>query len=110
LRSSWSDFRSYLVEFVAAAILVVGVCVGGPFYDQLGQPTRVFLGGILFVAMAFLLRRVWGRLLGPVLFYDLLRVSRRSQYIRMRCLYAIVLAGLLCWQYSEWAGTSQILR
>jgi ABC-type Na+ efflux pump permease subunit len=49
------------------------------------------------------LQAVWPRrplgLFGPVLFYDLVRQSRRSRYILLRCLYAFVLAFILYWLY-----------
>jgi ABC-type transport system involved in multi-copper enzyme maturation permease subunit len=38
-------------------------------------------------------------LLGPVLFYDLVRQARRSRYIMLRCLYAGALAFVLYWLY-----------
>src|SRR5439155_9151985 len=48
---------------------------------------------------AALLRRGWFHLFGSVLFYDVIRMARRSRYILLRCLYAGGLAVVLYWLY-----------
>jgi ABC-type Na+ efflux pump permease subunit len=35
------------------------------------------------------------KVFGPVLFYDLIRVARRGRYVFLRCLYAVLLLGLM---------------
>ncbi len=40
-------------------------------------------------------------LFGPVLFYDLVRMARRSRYILLRCLYALLLLGLMWLVYQS---------
>jgi ABC-type transport system involved in multi-copper enzyme maturation permease subunit len=54
---------------------------------------------------------------GPVLFYDLVRLARRSRYAVMRCLYALFLFLMLMSVYPshleqgrEWEGTIQARR
>jgi len=37
----------------------------------------------------------WSNIFGPVLFYDLIRLARRSRYAWMRCLYILFLALML---------------
>ncbi len=44
------------------------------------------------------------QLFGPVLFYDLLRMSRRGRYILLRCLYVILLLALVWWVYQAHFG------
>src|SRR5437868_1780647 len=57
----------------------------------------------LVLALALLARRGWVRLLGPVLFYDVLRNARRGRFILLRWLYALGLLLLLLWVHSMWS-------
>jgi ABC-type transport system involved in multi-copper enzyme maturation permease subunit len=56
---------------------------------------QVVVWGLLGTTGAVLLRRAWLKLFGPVLFYDLVRLARRSRYALMRCLYAVFLFCML---------------
>src|SRR5437016_10385600 len=47
--------------------------------------------GVYFIALAVCSRQGWMRLFGPVLFYDMLVTARRSRYVIMRLLYALLL-------------------
>ena len=60
---------------------------------------QVALGGLMAIAAAIALYRVWIKLLGPVFFYDLVRTARRSRYVWIRFGYACILALLLLWFY-----------
>lgn len=87
--------RRFWLEQLGVLILLVGaVGLLGP-----GQRLSVSVQAILWagfgLAAAFVMRRGWIKLFGPVLFYDLLRVGRRSRYILFRTLYVIVLFVLL---------------
>jgi ABC-type transport system involved in multi-copper enzyme maturation permease subunit len=57
---------------------------------------------VLAAVTAVLLRRAWLRLLGPVLLYDLVRLSRDRRYFLYRTLYAGFLTFLLFWIYLVW--------
>src|SRR5690349_7931776 len=75
-----------------------GFCIGWLSLSQ-----QVVLWGLGLVVLAVLTRRGWLKLFGPVLFYDLVRTARRSRYILIRSLYALLLTVLLLWVYLLWA-------
>ena len=93
---SWAE-RLGLLAWVGAAFAV------GWFYDSLSAPQLVGLGGALLLGLAFLVRRGWVKLFGPVLFYDLVRLARRRWGIFFRILYAVALALVLTWLYGIWS-------
>jgi ABC-type transport system involved in multi-copper enzyme maturation permease subunit len=78
---------------------VFGVCW---IRSRLSASQEVFLWASLGVAAAVLLRRGWLRLFGPMLFYDLLRIARRTRYFLLRGLYALALSLLLAWFFLVW--------
>ena len=87
-RFGWSTSRQSWEERLGVLGLVLGVGGLAWFGDRmtLGQ---VLLGGaLLLIAAAYLLRRGWLQLFGPVLFYDMVRAARRSRYFLLRGLYA----------------------
>ena len=94
----------YLAESVALVVLALILAVAGPSYGQLSSLAHVSLAGLFLVALLVASRRAWEKLFGPVLFYDLLRVSRRSRYILIRFAYAAALAILVYWQFSQWSA------
>lgn len=71
---------------------------------------QVSLWGFWIVALAFLFRRGWIRLFGPVLFYDLVRTGRRTRNILLRCVYALALLLVLYTVYMEFADTIQMMQ
>lgn len=64
--------------------------------------------GLLLVGLAWLLRQVWGRLFGPVLFYDLVRLARHSRYFLLRCLYGLALLLILYVVYYQFLDHLQM--
>jgi hypothetical protein len=93
---------------IAGALLILALSVfAWRFWSQLPIPTTILLGLLLLVALAFVCRRPLLGLFGPVLFYDAIRLSRRGQYILLRCLYAGALLIFLFWQYGEWTSDWQ---
>jgi ABC-type transport system involved in multi-copper enzyme maturation permease subunit len=88
-------------------LLLVAAFLGGAtclyqFGRHLPPAQQVLLWGLLLAAGAFV-----GRLLGPVLFYDLVRIARRNRYYLIRTGYALFLLGMLCWVYFTYtAGTT----
>jgi ABC-type transport system involved in multi-copper enzyme maturation permease subunit len=75
--------------------------VSGRYQAELVPTQRLILWALLLIPLAVLLRRSWLRLFGPVLFYDLVRLSRRGRNISLRCLYAGALAIVLFWLYQD---------
>src|SRR5262245_6356870 len=98
-RLAWSNSRQSWQERVGFAGLVGAAAAIAWFSDRLSRAQQVLLWGLLLVAFAVLLRRGWLKLFGPVLFYDLIRTSRRGRYFLIRGAYAGFLLFLLGWQY-----------
>jgi ABC-type transport system involved in multi-copper enzyme maturation permease subunit len=105
---AWSNSRQSWEERLSVVFLLgIGLCIGW-LHSWLSVPRQLLLWALWGVAAAVLLRRGWIRLLGPMLFYDLIRIARRTRYILLRTLYALLLAALLGWVYLLWyeQGTS----
>jgi len=49
------------------------------------------------------------KLFGPVLFYDMVRMSRRSRYLVLRCLYILILLAVLYSVYQSFAWTAAMV-
>lgn len=63
---------------------------------------QVLVWSLVLISLAFVMRRGWFKLFGPVLFYDLVRVARRSRYFIIRGVYGFFLLGLLGWIWFLW--------
>jgi ABC-type transport system involved in multi-copper enzyme maturation permease subunit len=98
----WSNSRRSWQERLAVLILIAGAGALIGFRHTLQPLAQVILWAALGVACAGLLRRGWLKLFGPVLFYDLLCTARRSRYLLLRWLYALLLMLLLFWVYAMW--------
>ncbi len=70
----------------------------------LAGATFVVAGVLTAFALGFLLTRVWRGLIGPVLLYDLIRTARRGRYVLLRCIYSLVLLGVLWSVYSQFSA------
>ncbi len=114
-RQERRDFLAFLlgVGFLVACldVLVAGwtvltSAVASPWPGWRPQAVHLFAGaaaaGLLLAALAVLSPVASPRLLGPVLFYDLVRIARRARYYLIRVLYLTALLGLLCWVYLVW--------
>jgi ABC-type transport system involved in multi-copper enzyme maturation permease subunit len=62
---------------------------------------------LLVLAGAVLLRRGWVRLCGPVLWYDLVRNTRRGRTFGLRCLYLALLLAALAVMYANWSHSGR---
>jgi ABC-type transport system involved in multi-copper enzyme maturation permease subunit len=69
--------------------------------SALPVPAQFLLLGLLLLMSAILFYRGWIKLVGPIMFYDVLRSGRRGRYILMRSAYAGLLLFLLV---SQWLG------
>jgi ABC-type transport system involved in multi-copper enzyme maturation permease subunit len=98
---SWTAVKHSWTEIAAGLLFAVGAGFAWWFDNRLALSQKIFVWVPLLVALAFLSRRGWFRLFGPVLFYDLIRVARRSRYISLRCVYAVALLLVLYWQYVD---------
>lgn len=54
---------------------------------------------VLLVLLAVTSRLASPKLLGPVLFYDLIRIGRRVRFVVIRLLYALLLTAILFWLF-----------
>src|SRR5947209_7913391 len=99
---AWSNSRESWEERIGFAVILAAAVALFWIRSHLSASQEVVLWALLVVAMAVLLRRGWLRLLGPMLFYDLVRVARRSRYFFFRCFYALLLSLLLGWVYLIW--------
>ncbi len=98
----WRGNRLSPGEGFGAALLLAAALALAWFGGRWSLTTQVVLWAMLAVALAVLLRRGWVKLFGPVVFYDLLRIGRRSRYILYRTLYALFLLLILTWVYFAW--------
>src|SRR5947209_6855672 len=89
---AWSNTRQSWEERAGLALLVVGAGCLLAWGDNFLLAHQVLLAGLLLAALAFLGRRGWLKLFGPVLFYDLVCTARRRRYFLVRILYAVGLA------------------
>jgi ABC-type transport system involved in multi-copper enzyme maturation permease subunit len=97
-----SDLGSLLLEFAAAVFLFVEAV--------LLLSSRAHWPGLLqallwaqWLALLVGLRAAgFFRLVGPILFYDLVRTARRRRHFLFRGLYTVGLLLLLCWVWWAW--------
>jgi ABC-type transport system involved in multi-copper enzyme maturation permease subunit len=91
----WSNSRQSWEERIGALFLFTGAGLLLWFAARLSLTQQVLYWGLLILALAVLMRRGWLKLFGPVLFYDLVRMARRSRYFLVRSLYALFLLLVL---------------
>ena len=92
---AWSNsWPSWQERLVLAAFLLTAVGLG--FLSVWADLwVSAVLWAVYAVAVAFCSRQGWLQLFGPVLFYDMVRTARRSRFVFMRMLYAILLLTIL---------------
>jgi ABC-type transport system involved in multi-copper enzyme maturation permease subunit len=89
------------VEVLSALALLVAAWGFYRFYVRAEPVIATAWGALGFIALIALSRRAWVRLLGPVLFYELVRLARRNRYFLLRLLYVAAVSALLYWQYDD---------
>jgi ABC-type transport system involved in multi-copper enzyme maturation permease subunit len=97
----WEGLGAISLLVFAAALVLTS--------KRLSLSYQLGLWGVWIVVLAFLFRRGWIRLFGPVLFYDLVRTGRRTRNILLRCFYALALLLMLYTVYSEHAANTERL-
>lgn len=101
--TSWLAVGNRLVwlEVGVALAWLLGAAAWHANRSLLSLPKQLALAALLLVAGAVLLRHGWFRLSGPVLFFELVRLGRRSRYFLLRSVYALTLLIILYFAY-EW--------
>jgi ABC-type transport system involved in multi-copper enzyme maturation permease subunit len=94
---SWSNTREAWAERLGVAGAALAVLLGVLYVRESPPILQVFYWGLTLSAAAFLLRRGWLKLFGPVLFYDLVCLARRLRYFLVRIGYAAFLLLLIGW-------------
>jgi ABC-type transport system involved in multi-copper enzyme maturation permease subunit len=94
-REAWLERAAASAVLGAAVVLLL-------FWRHLPLSRQIVLWAAVLLAAAFVTRRGWLKLFGPVLFYDLVRIARRNRYFLVRVLYAGMLLVMLCWVYFAW--------
>lgn len=99
----WSNSREAWTERLAGVALLIAAAATCWYGNALPLAKQLPLWGLLLAGAAFLLRRGWLKLFGPVLFYDLIRTARRPQFIRVRLVYVIFLATVFLVVWGNWS-------
>jgi ABC-type transport system involved in multi-copper enzyme maturation permease subunit len=100
----WSNSPQSWAERGIGLLLAGGVVAAIWYGGAWPRAFQVLAWGGLLVAWAVLLRRGWVKLFGPVLFYDLVRIARRTRYTWLRVVYAIFLLLILWSVYANHAS------
>lgn len=91
----WRD-RLILIAVLGCAVALVAVSA------TVRLPYLLAFWGFWLLTVGILARRGWGRLVGPVFFYDLLCTARRGRYFLLRFLFGLILLVVLWWIYLAW--------
>src|SRR5437773_1513327 len=107
-RISW--FKALTVWLGQLAIVVGLGAIIGILTAVTLLPLRyqLALAVAVIVILAVLVRQGWITVFGPVLFYDLVRIARRSRYIFIRIAYAALLLLILWATYASFYGHNNV--
>ncbi|HEV8062716.1 MAG TPA: ABC transporter permease subunit [Gemmataceae bacterium] len=101
---TWSNTRRAWVDRLAGTGLIVCFALLAWYSHRLSATQLVSSFALLAALAAFMLRRGWIHLFGPILFYDLVRTARRTRYFVIRYLCLLTLVGLFF--FVHWASNS----
>src|ERR1051326_1298556 len=101
-RIGWSNSRQSWEERGAVVLMLAGAITLIAVRSQLSSGVLLALWALLILTGAALLRRGWLKLFGPVLFYDLVRIGRRTRHAVVRWLYVWVLGLVIALFYFIW--------
>ncbi len=94
LRSARDHVRANFGESATLGGLIAGAVLLVALAGRLPLGYQVLLWGLWLAGVTLA-----GRLFGPVLFYDMVRSSRRLRFVIIRTLYALFVAFVLCWLF-----------
>jgi ABC-type transport system involved in multi-copper enzyme maturation permease subunit len=96
----WMASPQSWLEILSGLALLAGAGALCWWSAALSLGTQVLLWALLVLLAGVLFRHGWLKLFGPVLFYDLVRSTRRGQHMLVRSVYAGLLLLLLftTWQ------------
>ncbi|HBI45901.1 MAG TPA: hypothetical protein DDY78_24055 [Planctomycetales bacterium] len=89
---AWIERLSFVGMIAAAAVLVVYAGDWPPW-------ASILASACLLVVAAVLFRRGWLKAFGPILWYDLVRTSRRARTYFVRGAYLLILFAVLAMMY-----------
>jgi ABC-type transport system involved in multi-copper enzyme maturation permease subunit len=87
---------------LAILLFVAGAAASTALRNLLPATGQLVLWAALMLYAAWLLRQCGRPFFGPVFFYDLVRSSRRGEQVGHRCVYALLLVGVLATVYLSW--------
>lgn len=117
LGTNWKERVGDLVLLAGGVLLLGGG--GALLWAQDAAPAGLQsgLGWLILLALAAWMTGLvaltglgWLKLLGPVLFYDLIQIARRQRYLILRFLVVLILSLVLCLMYGSWALEQQFRR
>jgi ABC-type transport system involved in multi-copper enzyme maturation permease subunit len=94
--SSWADWRERFVGFTLLSITGWMLLLT---FTVLPILVSVFVWIVYGAILGFVSWAGWYKLFGPVLFYDMVRTSRRARYLIMRLIYGAFLLLVLSYLY-----------
>src|SRR5207253_1306792 len=86
-------------ERLGLLFAVLAVLAGVFFLGKLDVPLQLIYWAFVATAFGVLLRHGWLRFFGPVLFFDLLCLARRTRYFLVRSGYALFLLLVIGWMW-----------
>jgi ABC-type transport system involved in multi-copper enzyme maturation permease subunit len=102
----FSKRKAIWIEIFVGLAGLGAVVAAACYPNQITLFQQVAVWGLFILIVAVLTREGWIRLIGPVLFYDMIRTGRRSRYIVLRCLYASVFLLILYWTYTSFINAA----
>src|SRR5580698_7142258 len=86
--TGWSNSRKAWLSRSAVAWLLVTAIVAFAFSSRSNWTVHFLVPGVCLVCLAIFLRHELLKLFGPVLFYELIRLTRKRRTIVIRAAYA----------------------
>lgn len=102
--------KSTLRDLAVLALFILGLGALWWFGQRLSLPVKLAGSGLLGLGLIWWIRQGIRTLFGPVLFYDLLRMSRKGRYFTMRSFYIAVLLLVLFPVYEEFRQHLEHMR
>jgi ABC-type transport system involved in multi-copper enzyme maturation permease subunit len=97
--SPWLTVRNF-----SSALIVVGSAILFWFSLPLPLVPQLVSWAVIVLALAFAFRPVWQWLSSPVLFFELVRLARRSNFATMRAVYSCAILTALLTLCLKWVG------